>query len=164
MKNRLNLIKLLLLFTFLISLQTGLLAQQVLEGTATRVYDGDTFTLVTETGDEYKIRIVGIDAPERQQKFGIESRDYARDLINGKQVSVYSESKDRYNRILSIVITEEGDHFNYEMVLNGYAWHYATYSNDSFLEAAQKEAKRSRKGLWADDAPQEPWKWRRDNR
>lgn len=136
-------------------------SQEILTGTAINIYDGDTFTLLT--GDEkIKIRIVGIDAPEAKQEYGLISRDYARDLLDGKRVTVYLEPGETYGRKLGIVITEDGKHFNYEMVANGYAWWYDYYSSDKFLEAAQEKAKAKKKGLWSLDSPKAPWIWRQE--
>jgi len=137
--------------------------QTIYKGIATRVYDGDTFTLQRAGNDDIKIRIVGIDAPEKDQAFGIQSRDYARQLLDGKKVTVYTEPGETYGRKLGIVITEDGKHFNYEMVANGYAWWYDQYSKDKYLEAAQLEAKRKKLGLWNNPNAQAPWEYRRRN-
>ena len=152
---------------FVILLLVGFLSlsgQDILKGKATNVYDGDTFTLMTTDEKEIKIRIVGIDAPEAKQDYGIRSRDYARSILDGKQVTVYLEPGETYGRKLGIVITEDGLHFNYEMVAGGYAWFYDDYSDDKYLEAAFKKAKKEKLGLWATDNPVAPWIWRRNNR
>ena len=137
--------------------------QKVVTGTATKVYDGDTFTLLTEQGEEMKIRIIGIDAPEKNQEHGIIARDFARSLIDGKTVRVYLEPGDTYGRKLGIVITPDGKQFSYEMVLNGHAWHYKKYNSDKYLAAAEKQARENKSGLWADADAQAPWEWRREN-
>ena len=135
--------------------------QEVVTGTATNVYDGDTFTLIAINGEKVKIRVVGIDAPEVDQDYGRESRDYARSLIDSKIVTVYLEPGETYGRKLGIVITSDGKHFNYEMVKAGYAWHYSYYNNDKYLAAAEESARDLKSGLWAEESPQAPWEWRR---
>ena len=140
-----------------------LVAQDILRGTATRVYDGDTFTLLTSDNKEIKIRVVGIDAPEAKQDYGLTARDYARNILDGKQVTVYLEPGETYGRLLGIVITEDGVHFNYDMVASGNAWWYDQYSKDKYLEAAFEKAKAEKKGLWSTNNPQAPWEWRKQN-
>ena len=112
--------KFLLYFTLIISMHC-MVGQGILTGTATNVYDGDTFTLLQANGKKTKIRIVGIDAPEAKQDFGIVSRDYARSLLDVKKVTVYLEPGETYGRKLGVVITSDGVNFNYLMVANGYA-------------------------------------------
>ena len=155
--------KALLILTFFCIQSTIVLSQDILKGTATNIYDGDTFTLVAEDGTKSKIRIVGIDAPEKNQDFGIKSRDYARSILQDKKLTVYLEPGETYGRKLGIVITDDGLHFNYEMVANGYAWWYDAYSKDKYLEAAFEKAKSNKIGLWATTDPQAPWQWRREN-
>ena len=135
-------------------------SQEVLIGEATNVYDGDTFTLITAS-DEIRIRILGIDAPEMNQDYGVEARDYARDMIEGKKVTVYLEPGETYGRKLGHVITEDGKHFSYEMVLAGFAWWYERYSSDKFLKAAQESARTNRSGLWSNSNAVAPWDFRR---
>lgn len=140
------------------------ISQGILTGKATNVYDGDTFTLEMAEGRTVKIRVVGIDAPEAKQAYGLTSRDYARKILDGKQVTVYLEPGETYGRKLGVVITEDGLHFNYEMVASGNAWWYSQYSKDKFLKAAFEKAQNDKLGLWATDNPQAPWDWRRANR
>ena len=152
-------------FLFLV-FDSSVNAQEILSGTATNVYDGDTFTLITDDDQKVKIRIVGIDAPEAKQDYGIVSRDFARNILDNKRVRVYLEPGETYGRKLGVVITEDGIHFNYEMVASGNAWWYSNngkYSTDKFLKAAMQDAKEKRKGLWASEDPQAPWEWRRAN-
>ncbi|MEQ6169134.1 thermonuclease family protein [Ekhidna sp. MALMAid0563] len=147
--------------SFLFYLET--VAQTILQGRAKNVYDGDTFTLVTDDQEELKIRLVGIDAPEVKQEHGVEARDYARSLLNGKELTVYLEPGETYGRKLGVVITNDGKHFNYEMVAAGYAWFYDYYSDDKYLEAAYKRAKELKHGLWSLPNPVAPWDWRKKN-
>lgn len=139
-------------------------SQDVLTGKAINVYDGDTFTLLMDNGTQHKIRVVGIDAPEAKQEYGIVARDYARDLIENKRVTVYCEPGETYGRKLGNVITAEGLHFNYEMVLNGHAWHYEYYNSDKFLKAAAVQAKATKLGLWKNPLAVAPWEYRRNNK
>lgn len=152
------------LLTVFILVSFSLSGQGILKGTATNVYDGDTFTLLQADGTKTKIRLVGIDAPEAKQDFGLASRDYARSILDGKKVTVYLEPGETYGRKLGVVITEDGLHFNYEMVAKGYAWWYSFYSKDKFLEAAFKAAQQAKLGLWNTNNPQAPWEWRKQHK
>lgn len=107
---------------------------------------------------------MGIDAPEAKQEYGQISRDYARSILDGKEVTVYLEPGETYGRKLGIVITEDGLHFNYEMVASGNAWWYSNYSTDKFLKAAFEKAKKAKLGLWATVNPKAPWEWRKENK
>lgn len=160
MKNLAN--TLLVVLSLIVSIPDAV-AQEILTGKATNVYDGDTFTLVESDGNKVKIRIVGIDAPEAKQEYGLKSRDYARSILDGKNVRVYLEPGETYGRKLGIVITEDGIHFNYEMVASGNAWWYDNYSQDKYLKAAMEKAKEDKLGLWSTSNPEAPWEWRRRN-
>lgn len=150
-----------LLLILLLLIVTSLHCQEIITGKAVKVYDGDTFTLVTDSNQEIRVRVVGIDAPEKNQEHGIESRDFARRLIENKTVTVYLESGETYGRKLAVVITSSGKHFNYEMVVNGHAWHYNHYNSDKFLSTSQNMAKNNKIGLWASDSPVAPWDWKK---
>ena len=90
--------KALLILTFFCIQSTIVLSQDILKGTATNIYDGDTFTLVAEDGTKSKIRIVGIDAPEKNQDFGIKSRDYARSILKDKKLTDVFKKLDKMQK------------------------------------------------------------------
>lgn len=136
------------------------------------VYDGDTLR-VTKGSEELKIRFCGIDAPEKKQTGGIESRDFLRSLIdigNGELLLVPIE-RDRYGRTVAEVYvqseTDKAIPINLEMIRNGHAWHYAKYSGNcpmgDYFAIAEQTAKQEGLGLWNGN-PQPPWEWRKQNK
>jgi endonuclease YncB( thermonuclease family) len=154
-----------ILLATLILTAPGLSHAGVLSGLVVGVSDGDTITLLDSNKTEHKIRLTGIDAPEKAQPFGQASKKSLSDLIFHMQVNVYWDKKDRYQRVLGKVTLEEQD-ICLEQVKRGMAWHYKQYQRDQTQEdrmkydIAEKEARANKLGLWADDSPVEPSKFR----
>ncbi|AFZ38362.1 nuclease (SNase domain-containing protein) (plasmid) [Stanieria cyanosphaera PCC 7437] len=134
------------------------------------IYDGDTLRVVRGS-EELKIRFCGIDAPERDQKLGIESRDYLRSLVAQGDGTIYvlPIEKDRYGRTVAelwIPIKPDYEreiHLNTAMVEAGMAWHYEKYSGNcesaENLVWAEKIAREDKLGIWASNS-QPPWEFR----
>jgi micrococcal nuclease len=125
------------------------------------VIDGDTIE-VLKGGKAVKIRLNGIDCPEKNQAFGSRAKQYTSSLIFGKKVRVKEKELDRYGRTIADIYL--GDVWvNQVIVENGYAWHYKRYSNDKSLDAAERNARKARLGLWSDLSPVPPWEFRSVN-
>ena len=133
------------------------------------IYDGDTLRVIRGE-EELKIRFCGIDAPEKKQSLGIESRDHLRSLvdINNSEVLLIPIEQDRYNRTVAEVYVKDSRstaiNLNVQMVRDGYAWHYGKYSGncpirDEFA-IAQEMAQSEGLGIWKGN-PQPPWEWRK---
>lgn len=120
---------------------------QELQGKVVKVIDGDTIRVLDSAKQEYKIRLYGIDAPEKKQAFGNKAREYLASLIAGKEVKVLVKDKDRYQRNIGLVELNGMD-INKEMVKNGYAHAYTEYSEDYISEEA--DARAFKLGLWAE--------------
>jgi endonuclease YncB( thermonuclease family) len=126
------------------------------------VSDGDTFTLLEEsTRANVKVRLYGVDAPEKKQAFGERAKQFASDLCYRKRVNLEVVNKDRYGRSVAYMYLEDGRNVNYELVKAGMAWHYKQFSKDAELERLEKQARRERVGLWRDKDPTPPWEWRK---
>jgi endonuclease YncB( thermonuclease family) len=136
-----------------------LIAAEPVEWKVVSVHDGDTLTAVDASNVQHKVRLHGIDAPEVKQAFGTKARDRLAELTLRKVVRVNVHEHDRYGRLLAD-IEAAGQSVNRRMVADGMAWHYARYSKDAGLAAAEREARAARRGLWADKAPVAPWEWR----
>ena len=122
-----------------------------------RIVDGDTVYLKDGT----KVRLHGIDTPERDQPYGKQATRNLDRLIGGK-VFVREKDTDRYGRLVGVIYTPEGVNVNEAMVCNGSAWWYSRYAKfESGLRDCQAKAKEEGLGLWADDDPMAPWDWRR---
>ena len=124
------------------------------------IADGDTLTVLAFNNKRIRIRLSGIDTPEKSQDFGTEAKQALFFKIFDKTVRIKSHGKDRYGRTLGDIYL--GDRWiNLEMVSEGYAWHYKKYSKDQYLAQAELNARKVRKGLWADSNSIPPWEYRR---
>jgi endonuclease YncB( thermonuclease family) len=139
------------------------IAADPITGRVVSVHDGDTVRVLDAANVQHKVRLNGIDAPERGQPFGTASRDRLAAIVMGKTVTVENEGRDKYGRTLGR-IKIEGQDVNRQMVADGLAWHYVKFNNDPRLAAAERQARVTGKGLWADKAPVPPWEWRASER
>ena len=144
-----------LLFLFLTAVVNG---QTV--GKVVGITDGDTFTLLKEDSTTIKVRFHGIDCPEKSQPFANVCKKYLSDLIYGKTVSLQKNGIDRYGRTLAIVFIDTIN-VNETLLSTGFAWHYKSYDKNSKWSDLEINAKKNKKGLWADKNPIPPWEWRK---
>lgn len=132
-----------------------------IRGRVVGVADGDTVTVLDEMDNgRFRIRLYGIDSPEKKQAYGNKAKQYLSSLVYGKRVSVRFSSLDRYGRILGRLYLS-GEDISLLMLSAGYAWHYRQYDNSLEYAAAEKKARSARCGLWSDPAPVPPWIFRR---
>lgn len=145
---------------FLVTATASLSAEAVpakVEG----VSDGDTLKAVID-GKETKIRLYGIDAPEKAQPFGQVSTDAIKQLTTGHKITIQAIDRDRYGRTVAIVFAD-GANVNEALVKSGNAWVYQQYCTQPFCsewDQYQQAAKDARSGLWKDEDPVAPWEWR----
>jgi len=131
----------------------------------TYVYDGDTVKLrpvnASHSERDFKLRLTGIDAPERTQDFGIKSRRALMRLCQGKNIIATAQISgiDKYQRSLGKLQCNKID-ASYYQAKHGFAWYYPQYSNDAALYEAAKNARRLTLGLWINENPTPPWVWR----
>lgn len=154
--------KIVCFFLFYICLASQAWAQaDTLKGLVVGIADGDTFTLLTEQKTQYKIRLAEIDAPEKDQPFGMKSKQMLSDMIFKKAVLVVVQDIDRYGRTVGRIYTDTLD-VNLAMVLNGGAWAYLHYLKDARILTAENKARQLKAGLWSLQADQiiPPWEWR----
>ena len=134
------------------------------------VADGDTVTVLDEAYAEHRIRLMGIDAPEKSQAYGKVSRQSLSEMVGGQELSIDAAKHDRYGRLVGKLVSRDGRDINLEQVRRGMAWHYTDYareqsSTDRVLYAdAQQWARVDRKGLWSDVSPTPPWDYRKEKR
>ena len=124
-----------------------------------RVVDGDTIRAEAK-GREIKIRLVEIDAPEMNQPFGAQSKNFLNRLLYEKDVTLISQGEDRYGRTLGEIYAN-GESANALMIKSGFAWVYDRYVKDSSLYKYQDQAKEENLGLWRAKDPIAPWVWRK---
>lgn len=141
----------------------------VLIGRVVSIADGDTLTILEDGRKQHKIRLAGIDAPERAQPFGKRSKEHLSSLVFDRRVIIETDKKDRYRRTVGKVIIDGRD-ANLAMVESGFAWHYKKYEleqalADRLLYAdAEREARKMQRGLWIEPAALAPWDWRRNKK
>lgn len=126
-----------------------------LTGKVVSIADGDTFTLLVNK-EQIRIRLHGIDCPEKSQDFGNVAKQFLSSLIFGKTVSVKEMDIDRYHRTIGMV-TVNGQNVNEELLRAGLARHYKHYDHNLKWTELENEAKREKKGLWAHSNPIPPW-------
>ncbi len=125
------------------------------------VLDGDT-VLIRRSNGLVKIRLSGIDAPEKAQIFGETSRRSLSGMVLGKQVKVDSRATDQYGRMVAY-LSVNGLDVNAEQIRRGMAWEYSHFHSNRALAALQEEARRIPRGLWAQRNPVPPWDWRKQH-
>jgi micrococcal nuclease len=125
------------------------------------IADGDTITVLNDTNKQIKIRLKGIDCPEKAQAFGNKAKQFTKDLVAGQMVTIQAHNKDRYGRTIGDVILADGQNLSQELVKAGYAWWYRKYApDDTVLEKFETEARETKAGLWSDPHPIAPWDFR----
>jgi endonuclease YncB( thermonuclease family) len=133
-------------------------------GKVIHIADGDTLTVLDGDKVQHKIRLHGIDAPEKGQAFGTKAKEALAERVHEKTVRVVWKEKDRYGRIVDDLYLGSR-HVNTEMVRDGFAWWYRRYAPKSKeLERAEEEAREEPRGLWHDKQPEPPWEYRKRDR
>lgn len=123
-----------------------------------RISDGDT---IVTTGDT-RIRLWGIDTPERNQLYGSDATAALTEMLNNQQLYFETKDVDRYGRTVGVIYTADGDEINLELVCDGHAWWYERYAKRATdYEQCQEDARKHQRGLWAEEDPVAPWDWRR---
>jgi endonuclease YncB( thermonuclease family) len=144
-------------FLFLLFFIPTLTFSQDYSGTIIYVLDGDTFVFQTENGS-LRVRMFGIDAPEKSQEYGQESKAFL-ERYNHKAGILRTTGVDKYGRTIGILFVDSTN-VNIESIRYGCAWHYKYYSKDESYAQAEKEAKENHLGLWKYPNPKPPWEYR----
>ncbi|HBR0962978.1 TPA: thermonuclease family protein [Klebsiella pneumoniae] len=140
-------------------------------GRVVKIIDGDTLDFLEGTKLQ-RVRLVDIDAPEKNQPFGNRAKQKLNDLIQGANDTLLQPTgKDRYGRILGRVIVKKCEpacinyYVNGEMVKSGFAWAYRYHGKASSpsMETLEHKARSAKRGLWSDADAIEPWKWRKEH-
>lgn len=131
------------------------------------ISDGDTLTARCPTQDaahpyqQVKVRLAGIDAPERRQAYGERSRQHLAGLCFQQEARITVRTTDRYGRSVADVECK-GQDAGMELVRAGMAWHYRQYGKQHMhLAGIEADARARRAGLWVDREPVAPWEFRR---
>ena len=133
-----------------------------LTGQVVSITDGDTLRVLVDQR-EVVIRLDQIDAPEKRQPFGQQSRQSLADLTFQKSARVVTHGQDRYGRTIGTIFIDDQD-VNAEQVRRGMAWVYLRYARDPALSVLEQDARQAHRGLWVDPSPLPPWDWRKQQR
>lgn len=144
-------------------------------GKVVGVADGDTITVLRDN-EQVKIRLAGIDAPEKAQAFGNVAKQRMSDMVFGKEVRIDDRKKDKYGRTIGRVWVAPAEcqasdcpktlDAGMALLTMGLAWHYKKYEKEQPEEErgqysfAEVEARGKKVGLWSDAEPVPPWEWR----
>ena len=135
-----------------------------LTGRVVRIADGDTVSILDAANRQHKVRLYGIDTPERDQPFGKAASNALKQLLAEKPVDVVIIATDNYGREVG-TLYQQGVNINLAMVTGGYAWWYQHYApHERKLEVAEQQARKQGLGLWSAPHPVPPWDWRRGRR
>jgi len=151
---------------------------ETLTGTVVGVADGDTITVLDAHHEQHRIRLSGIDAPEKAQPFGQRSKESMSAMVFGKEVDVLWHKHDRYQLIVGKVMVKPSDCPTCPKTLDaglaqltiGLAWWYRQYAKEQSpedagrYEFAEHEARAKHVGLWSEPQPVSPWDWRKGER
>ncbi len=133
-------------------------AAESFTGKAVGVTDGDTISVLRD-GKAVKIRLDGIDCPERGDDFSSKAKKFTSALVFGKSVEVRGKDNDRYGRLVARIVVD-GQDVSVALVQAGLAWHYLKYSSDPVLRRAETTAKAAEIGVWSLPNPLPPWEVR----
>lgn len=129
-------------------------------GKCVGVQDGDTITVLRNEKQEIRIRLYGVDCPEKGQAFGTKAKKFTSDLVFKKAVEIKPTDTDRYGRTIAWVYID-GKCVGEELLKAGLAWHYKKYSKEHHLAELEEHARKNRIGLWSDSHRIPPWEWRK---
>lgn len=145
---------------YLVTLVTSVAFAADYQAKVIHIADGDTITVLNDAKEKTKIRLNGIDCPEKAQAYGNQAKKFTKDLVAGQMVTVQAHDQDKYGRTIGDVILEDGRNLSQELIKAGYAWWYFKYSDDEQLGILEAKAKTAKVGLWKDKNPIPPWIFR----
>lgn len=145
------------------------LSAMAFEGKVVGVSDGDTIIVLDSKTEQHKIRVSGIDAPEKGQEFGSKAKEHLSDLVYGKTVNLPDAKIDKYGRTVSRVLVGNTD-AGLEMIRGGLAWHYKKYEIEQSpadrvrYSEAEIKARSAKIGLWSQMTPTRPEDFRYESK
>lgn len=152
-----------IILLLLILSSTYLCAKNIIQGRVIKVTDGDTITLLTKNNKKIKIRLYGIDCPEKGQDYYQVAKNYLSKEVYQKNVNVEVKNKDRYQRSVGIVWLNNTN-INLSLLKQGLAWHYVQYDKSATYANAQKNAQLNKKNIWSSNKATAPWEFRKAKR
>lgn len=146
-------------------LAASVFAQTTVTGKVVGISDGDTITVLLSGNRQLKVRLAGIDAPEKGQDYANSAKQALSSLVYGETVRLEGRKIDRYGRRVAKVIAG-GEDVNLKLVQRGLAWHFKKYESEQSLAdrrlyaAAEMSARKARLNIWRYENPVAPWDYR----
>lgn len=128
-----------------------------ISGKVIAVIDGDTYDALIQGNKTIRVRMEGIDAPEKGMPFYRVSKNHLARICLKKNVTIVVTGKEKRGRIIAYTYLENGKELSHEMLREGLAWHFKKYNSDKDLAKLESEARKLKKGLWKDKNPMAPW-------
>ena len=147
---------------------SSFVSADTLNGRVISIADGDTLTIIDQTNSQHKIRLAGIDTPEKNQSFGQQAKTSLADLVFNQHINIDYTKIDQYGRIVG-KIKLNGRDINLIQIQSGLAWHYKKYQKEQSVEdrhayaSAEDAARGAGLGLWGESNPVPPWDFRRQH-
>lgn len=150
------------LFAIIFFFQASIIFSKSFTGKVVAVLDGDTFIVVDSNNFQQRIRLSGVDAPEKNQNYGQKAKYALSSLIYYKTVVVNYANYDKYGRIIGLVYVNS-ENINEQMLKLGFGWAYLKYLDASNIhyKDLERNARNSKFGLWNDNQPIPPWEFRK---
>ena len=119
------------------------------QGTVIRVIDGDSL-IVLRKGDPVKVRLYGVDCPERNKPYSRQATAMTKALCLDRRVRVIVRDWDHYGRTVAEILVPPGINVGHELVKAGLARWYRQYAgHDKTLERTEATARKQRCGIWS---------------
>jgi endonuclease YncB( thermonuclease family) len=134
---------------------------EYISGCVVKIIDGDTYDLLLNDSTTIRVRMDGIDAPEKGMPFYKKAKQYLGTLCKDQIVKIHKDKLDHYGRAVSFSYLKDGRELSREILKAGFAWHYKQYNSNLELATLEDEARQAKRGLWQDKNPMAPWENRK---
>lgn len=131
-----------------------------IKGKVISVIDGNTVQVQSDSQDQYKVVLAGIDCPELEQQYGTEAKKYLEKLVLKQMVTLQLKGKDRFGNYIAVLLLNGDDDPRIELLKQGLAWTSEKSPNPD-LEPYRSWAQQKKRGLWQEENPTPPWTYRR---
>lgn len=148
--------------TLLLILLSSFQQPNIISGKVIGIQDGDSITLLTDSNIQIKVRLEGIDCPEKKQDFGSVAKQFTSDLVFSQNVTLQKTGQDRYGRTLGYIFLSDGTNLNEELLKASLAWHFIKYNKSPRLAQLESDARLNRVGLWQLSKAIPPWDFRKN--
>lgn len=147
---------------FIIIIISDAFAGKTFSASVLKVIDGDSL-LVATAQDTIEVRLYGVDCPEYDQSFSREAKSFVEKSVLGKKVKIEPAYHDSYGRLVAVVVQGKKV-LNKDLVQAGLAWVSPKYCKKTFCSSwkeGEHIAHKEKRGLWHDEHPEPPWRWKR---